>query len=135
MFPTRIRLSLPTNTRSRQDLTDASYALCVIAFWSLLEPLLGTICCCLPVVRPVYQRFVGELTSKNTGGPYFYASSNSKGPPNEHAGELERMEDGTYPLTEIEREAYAGHHTNLKNELPAETKGITVRHEWDIVAS
>lgn len=79
------------------DPRDASYGLGPITFWSILEPLLGVINCCLPVIQPAISALTGQrLWSK--GGklgpniPYKWSgSSKHNGNKSRRMGPLDPM--------------------------------------------
>ena len=74
-----------------------------VAYWSLLEPGFGVICCCIPVLQPVASKFgKTSLWSKLT--PVFSSSQknrNSKYNGEEDGKNIRRIDDGLYPLTDI----------------------------------
>ena len=123
---------------------DASYDLCNIAFWTLLEPLLGTICCCLPVLQPAIKKFsemMTMMTTRRHATPSSYGSSSSSSsgkpktaPKQKRHRSFQRMtEDGIFPLVELEREVYAVYDQDSTMEIPSPSaQGILVRQEWGV---
>lgn len=79
------------------DPRDASYGLGPITFWSILEPLLGVINCCLPVIQPAISALTGQrLWSKGGKGgpniPYKWSgSSKHNGNKSRRMGPLDPM--------------------------------------------
>jgi len=99
-----------------QNTIDISYQLAKIGYWSILEPALGIINCCLPVLAPVLSKF-------HHFPPRFemqHPASNHTG-----AGRFNRMHDdveGTFPLTRRsessqKNETYAGRPSGNYSEV------------------
>ena len=77
-----------------------------VAYWSLLEPGLGVICCCIPVLQPVISKVTGSAlwSSKNATAPSYGNTRDDKTLKTkdlESGGRFQRMNDGSYPLTHM----------------------------------
>jgi hypothetical protein len=92
---------LATN-HSPQDFSDFSYGIGNVAYWSLLEPGFGVICCGIPVFQPVVSKFSSSsLWSKRTpvhslGHKY----GNGKSKDREEGKTFPHIGDALYPLTD-----------------------------------
>jgi hypothetical protein len=91
---------------SSQDLT---YELGQIAYWNILEPGLGVVNCCLPVLQPVLGKLTGSRiwSGQDDSNPSASSTSSSFGKAKTRdleasraaAGRFDRVdEDGAYPL-------------------------------------
>ncbi|MCJ1248191.1 hypothetical protein MMC30_005408 [Trapelia coarctata] len=101
-------------TLAQINTTDFSYRLGQIGYWSVLEPTLGIISCCLPVLPPVLSKLLGP-------SPTFEMQH----PASNDTGRFNRMPDdveGTYPLTSRSEsfqksEAYGGRPSGNYSEV------------------
>jgi hypothetical protein len=90
---------------SRMDLHDFAYTYADLGMWSIVEPQLGVINACLPVMRPIihqamkskaYQRLV-----PSSAGPFDQSTSQPK-PPNGTDGYIpHNTVDKLYPLDSV----------------------------------
>jgi hypothetical protein len=89
---------------------DFTYEIGQIAYWSILEPGLGVINCCLPVLQPVLGKLTGSCIwntrkdskqSADSGGSSFgRAKITDSEVPRFPGGRFKRVNDGgEYPLT------------------------------------
>ena len=137
--------------------SDFTYGMRQIAYWSLLEPTLGIINCCLPIMGPIISAATSSKLwtrgnpshGKVSYGKGVSGKTNSRGGQNLEAGPFKRLNEPMYPMgpmpsrsNEITTssnstdfydprddkvESY-GHDTKA---LPAKL-GIKVKQEWEV---
>lgn len=131
------------------DPADTSGGLGPITFWSILEPLLGVINCCFPVIQPAISKLSGHqlriMGSNVTPGAAHkwtwssFQSSNS----GKRFGQVADM----YPLASVDLEAhdsfpkkqhsssaYASHvgNSDSRDTDVTVSKGIMVENRWEV---
>ncbi|MCJ1438914.1 hypothetical protein MMC27_008304 [Xylographa pallens] len=84
------------------DFSDFSYGLGKVAYWSTLEPALGVINCCLPVLQPVLSKLRGTTFGTKGRSKLSYGRSvMSKESDSGKIGRFQRMDNELYPLTDV----------------------------------
>lgn len=131
------------------NLLDTSYGLGPAVFWSNLEPLLGLINCCLPVIQPAIGMIMGkQLWSKESKhGPNIpykrNGSSNRKSNKHRPMGRLDPTSYFATSDTESQDALYESQMThsthvglgevNQENEIVLETSNaILVEQRWEV---
>ncbi|MCJ1285448.1 hypothetical protein MMC26_004788 [Xylographa opegraphella] len=85
------------------DFSDFSYGLGKVAYWSTLEPALGVINCCLPVLQPVLSKLRGtSFGTKGRSKLSYGRSVTSKESGSAKIGRFQRMDNDLYPLTDVD---------------------------------
>lgn len=90
----------------RLDLNDLTYNLAKVAVWTGLEPMLGVINACLPVIQPVVKKVIESnlfsRSSRNRTNSKVWMSGSSKAGKKSNTGDnsFRRLEENSYPLTE-----------------------------------
>jgi len=73
-----------------------------VAYWSTLEPALGVINCCLPVLQPVLSKLRGTTFGTKGRSKLSYGRSvMSKESDSGKIGRFQRMDNELYPLTDV----------------------------------
>jgi hypothetical protein len=95
------------------DLLDLSYSGAALARWSVLEPTLGVVNACLPVMRPVLQKLLGSSrfewtkasrgSRKNVDAESEWLPGPAKGAPSSHPDtkHFHRLTNDSYSLNEV----------------------------------
>lgn len=93
------------------DLVDFTYSSAMLCVWSVLEPTLGIVNACLPLVRPAtdklyregllwFKRFTEKLRSEHR---LLHVSPQPLSPPNDpHAKNFYRLYNHLYPLENLD---------------------------------
>lgn len=137
------RLSLPDFTNSVTD----------VVYWSVLEPLLGIVNACLPVMLPALQRifksdiFVWTGVRKSTKGTsdkrHFGSALSALGSGDSKTKKFRRLYNDAIPLSNFDhRSENAGvNHTKSQDLEAPDTmrlvpySSIRVTREWDVGSS
>lgn len=127
------------------DYSNTTKSFASVGLLAILEPLLGIVNACLPVMRPVLQKFsktnLLSRTGKNTnasgrasGHKVFTVGSGSG-----QGNYFRRLGEGSYPLKGMNSEAtssrplnYGDSTSGLAEEEVDNAKRIYVRREWDV---
>lgn len=98
---------LRLNELARLDLNDLTYNLAKVAVWTGLEPMLGVINACLPVIQPVVKKIlesnIFSRSSRNRNNSKVWMSGSSKSGKKSNTGNINsfhRLEETSYPLAE-----------------------------------
>ncbi|MCJ1230933.1 hypothetical protein MMC12_007607, partial [Toensbergia leucococca] len=114
------------------DFSDFSYGLGKVAYWSILEPALGVMNCCLPVLPPVFSKLSGTCTW--IYGRSMSSYGNSKRLGDVKTGRMRRfrtLDDGNYPLTDASiANGIVPSEVDGGRVRPSRKGSITVQHEW-----
>jgi hypothetical protein len=140
---------------ARFDLANLTYELSKVALWTGLEPMLGIINACLPVIQPVLKKVVeSKIFSRSSRGAKsskYWNSSSSKGRKS-NPGDINsfhRLEDPAYPLralrdgigTQTQISGPANRSFSTSDDVEAQIDGIdlksprttiNVRRDWEV---
>lgn len=138
---------------ARLDLNDLTYNLAKVAVWTGLEPMLGIINACLPVIQPVVKRVlesnVFSRSSRNRSNSKVWTSSSSKPGKKSNTGDINsfhRLEETSYPLAEgigtlTQISGPQSQSFSTSDDLEAQKEGlhprshsttINVRRDWEV---
>lgn len=133
---------------SIQNLNEAdfTYSVSLIGIWSFLEPSLGIVSACLPVMQPVLSKistasvisWTKNLGSKNaTSKAQFWGNGGSGSTEriDSRPKKFQRLEDASINLTNLDHGTYTnkvGAADNRASKDSLDKINIQVRHEWDV---
>ncbi|MCJ1456493.1 hypothetical protein MMC28_006854 [Mycoblastus sanguinarius] len=114
-------------------LADLTYSLASGGLWTVLEPTLGIINACLPVIPPVIQRLSNsrafswaQRASKSGQTGSGILSTHERG--NETSARFKRLDDRSYPLTDT----YSHFNESCRTESDTDLGDQYVEHRADI---
>lgn len=143
---------------ARWDFSDISWGMWKVAVWSTLEPTLGIINCCLPVLGPIAEVFyssamwtgcIGKKGSTLRGSTSYHKGLYRNGGGNDiETGPFKRLADHSFPLgknsgttndissSKFEEQCSSFKDDNPSSLLEAENAAthdvIRVQREWEV---
>ena len=109
---------------ARWDFSDISWGMWKVAVWSTLEPTLGIINCCLPVLNPVaetvhssamWAKCIGKKSSTPQGRTSHHKALYRDGGENDvETGRFKRLADHSFPLENISGTTYDDSSPNFR---------------------
>lgn len=123
---------------------DQTYTVYQATLWTHIEPSIGLICACLPIIRGLFPRlkFTGGSGRKYASAPYYLSNDHSTsrfattstGPRSPGIDEYFKMEEGLMSRPSTGKDGAAAYPMGLDKDIMG-TRAIAVRTEIEIDAS